>query len=144
MVRSYCLTPRPIQRPIENGLKRIIWRCSHYTDTDDNTNSHWVLCKYIGIFVSLGLYVCLGVGQCKHTINFVSGEQGLKEMRVYSPACTAATAAACTAAAARVFWRVRGVSNVIGRLSASRPDDRERDERVLGPPLNSGLVTFTI
>ena len=35
--------PRLRQRLIKNGLYRIVWRCTHCTKTDNNTDSHWVL-----------------------------------------------------------------------------------------------------
>ena len=40
MVSSHWQWPRPI--PIKNGLQRIVWRCSHCTEIEDNTDSHWV------------------------------------------------------------------------------------------------------
>ena len=43
VVCSHCLTPRPIKRPIKNGLYRIVWRSSYCTDTDTNTDSHQIL-----------------------------------------------------------------------------------------------------
>ena len=27
-------------------IYRIVWRCSHCTETDDNADSHWALCTY--------------------------------------------------------------------------------------------------
>ena len=44
MVCLLCPRSRPIPRQIKNGLYRIVWRCQHCTETDDNTDSHWVLC----------------------------------------------------------------------------------------------------
>ena len=43
MVCSPCPTLRPIQRPI-NGLYRIVWSCSHCTDTDTDTDYYWTHC----------------------------------------------------------------------------------------------------
>ena len=39
IVCLHCPTPRPIK----NGLWRIVWMCSYCTETDDNTDSYWVL-----------------------------------------------------------------------------------------------------
>ena len=90
-------------------------------------------------------YLCMYLLYGNRTMGFFTYPPAGIFILMYVPACTAATAAACTAAAARVFCLVLGVSNVIGRLSASRPEDLvEREERVLGPPVISGLVTFTI
>ena len=32
-----------ISRQERNGLYRFVWRCSHCTEREDNTDSHWVL-----------------------------------------------------------------------------------------------------
>ena len=41
----------------------------HSFRTMINTAFYFVLCKLISICLCLGFDVCLGVGQCKHTIN---------------------------------------------------------------------------
>ena len=67
MVCSHCPRPRPIKRQIKKWLVRIVWKwivwkCSYNTETDTNTDSHWVLCKVI--CVCLSLHVCLGIRCC--------------------------------------------------------------------------------
>ena len=52
MVSLHCLTPRPISFEACVGL----WRCSHCTETEDNTDFHWVLCtcsRYLSRFRSV-------------------------------------------------------------------------------------------
>ena len=44
MACSHCPIPQPIQRSIKSELYIIAWRCSYCTETDTNTDSHWVLC----------------------------------------------------------------------------------------------------
>ena len=43
MVYSQWQWPRPKPRQIKNWLQRIVWSCSHCTETEDNTDSYWVL-----------------------------------------------------------------------------------------------------
>ena len=43
MAQSHWQWPRLRQRPIKNGLYRIVWRCTHCTETETETDSHWVL-----------------------------------------------------------------------------------------------------
>ena len=45
-VCSHCPTPRPIQTPTKNGLYRIVWRCSHCTDTDTDIDYYCTVCFY--------------------------------------------------------------------------------------------------
>ena len=42
MVCFHYSTPRP--RQIKNGLCKIVWRRSYCSQTDNNTDFHWVLC----------------------------------------------------------------------------------------------------
>ena len=70
MACSHCPTPRPIKRQIKKSLIRIVWRCSYYTETDINTDSHWVLCKVIS--VCLSLHICRGVRRCEHAISLLA------------------------------------------------------------------------
>ena len=47
MVCLHCPRLRPIPRQIKKiGLCGIVWTYSHCTETDDNTDSHSVLCTY--------------------------------------------------------------------------------------------------
>ena len=39
----HCPTQRLVQRPINNGLYRIVLRCSYCTETDVSMDSHWAL-----------------------------------------------------------------------------------------------------
>ena len=43
MAQSHWQWPRPRQRPIKNGLYRTVWKCSYCTETETETDSHWVL-----------------------------------------------------------------------------------------------------
>ena len=54
-VCSHCPTPRPIQTD-KNGLHRIVWRCSHCTETDIITDSHYIMLIY--------RYLCLSRSLC--------------------------------------------------------------------------------
>ena len=48
-------------RPIKNALCRILWRCSHCSETEIDANFHWVLYTFYWYINGLGL----GLGQCK-------------------------------------------------------------------------------
>ena len=51
-VCSQCPTPRPIQTATKNGLHRIVWRCSHCTDTDTDTDYY---CNQLNQFLSVSV-----------------------------------------------------------------------------------------
>ena len=42
MVCLHCLDSEKDTETNKNGLYRIVWRCSYCTETDTNTDSHWV------------------------------------------------------------------------------------------------------
>ena len=52
--------PRPIERRIKCGLYTVVWRCSYCAETDDNTDSNWVLCtcsRYLSRSRSLAVWM---------------------------------------------------------------------------------------
>ena len=65
MVCSHYPTPTPTLTPTKNGLYRIVWRCSHCTDTDadTDTDANGLQTHFVGVGVGIG------VGQCEHTIS---------------------------------------------------------------------------